>query len=321
MLDGYIFVPKAPMQPPVWTVHKDAFAVRFAERSAPMLETYKDIMAYCKTTQEAKLKEKAKKQTKYEELVEKLENFGPCMCLEQDTGPRFGFGGHFFRQPKCDRCQLEKQVSDLKVEFYSRLLPTCGTKFERNEHMAVVYELQQPGLLSVQRDAFYLFAREVAGSWQDKKAKDKEFGEFNKPKEKVNKVMFFWRADECLQRWNSARDGLLKLGSTTKKALCRGTKKWCDTLKKAPPAGALHSTTVRKCECNFAHVTKAACFIVNHGFDFCPTFSWGQEQEGTEMWKLKCSMDEWNWLLQKRYHEVRLTQVGLKRHWGNAITG
>ena len=28
--DGYIFVPKFPMAPPTWTVHKDAFAVRLA---------------------------------------------------------------------------------------------------------------------------------------------------------------------------------------------------------------------------------------------------------------------------------------------------
>jgi hypothetical protein len=32
-LDGYIYIPKFQMSPPVWTVHKDCFAVRFSERS------------------------------------------------------------------------------------------------------------------------------------------------------------------------------------------------------------------------------------------------------------------------------------------------
>ncbi|CAD7924000.1 unnamed protein product, partial [Amoebophrya sp. A120] len=322
ILDGCIFVPKKPMTPPTWTVHEDAFSVRFAERSSEMLECYADLMAECKRRQAEKLAEKREKQAKYEALMDKLETMAGCTCSDaalaaagkkadkkddkdkenddHDLGGGGFFGPSLFgggpRIQRCERCQLEQQAANLKVEVYARLLPTCGTEYERNEHMAIIFELRQPGLLSCQRDALYEFCRTFCGDPSDKTRKDTiEMGTFSNPNGTENDKLYQWKADEALKKWNRSRVCKIRLASSKQKAICRGTKKYCESLAKG----------LKKCECNLLHVARHPTFISNHGFNTLATF---EGADGEQRPRLKCSVDEWNWVLQRRFWLRCLTQ-------------
>ena len=90
-----------------------------------------------------------------------------------------------------------------------------------------------------------------------------------------------------------SRPTKVRLGSTQNKSLCRKNKLFCESLQNG----------AKKCSCNLAHVLRHPTFIVDHGMNCLPIFE-GNERE--QVPKLKASMDEWNWVIQKRFYAMRL---------------
>ena len=92
--------------------------------------------------------------------------------------------------------EYRSRAKQINISLYEKLLPE-----DQNEQHAVVYELQQPDLLALQRDATLLFAREMGVP--------KGFYSGGK--------QAFWNEDSCLQEWRTVEVVAFSLGSTRRK--------------------------------------------------------------------------------------------------------
>ncbi|CAE7813809.1 unnamed protein product [Symbiodinium sp. CCMP2592] len=191
-------------------VSASSFSVRFAK--AEMEDVRADIQEQCLQNQAAKAEEVRTTLSRHREMLEKFKQTtaaAEVLSCEYDPGRR--------HSRKCKKCATKKQANvekdyanKMHVDIYEKLLPE-----DENEQRAVVYELQQPAILALQRDSILLLAREIGAQ-----------GDFYSDRSR----MVPWRQDPCLSGWRRVKDAAFSLGSSSKKFRDSRYKK-CHVLK------------------------------------------------------------------------------------------
>ncbi|CAE7370046.1 unnamed protein product [Symbiodinium sp. KB8] len=179
-------------------VSDKSFGVKFAKSNLQGVRAR--IQQECKRNQERKKEEIEAAVKRHSALLSRAEEqaaFAGFAC-------RRAYGGTYeTHSPSCRKCekhraarQYRSQADQIDIAFYEKLLPEA-----QDEQHAVVYELQQPDLLALQRDAILLFAREI-GVPED----------FYSGQQQA-----LWNEDPCLQKWRTLEAVAFSLGSTRRK--------------------------------------------------------------------------------------------------------
>ncbi|CAD7926795.1 unnamed protein product, partial [Amoebophrya sp. A120] len=155
-----------------------------------------------------------REQERHDDLKREI-NSTTCEC--EYNHPR-GYRTYF-----CTRCRKQNDIWDIKLHHYEKLLPD-----EEVKQLAIVYELREPEILTLQRESLALFASTVCGI-------DLNDG---------GQVEGTWLCEDRLQfkrRRSGKVDPKINLGSTRKK------------LSRSHYGRA-------------SHVTAHATFVVNHDY-------------------------------------------------------
>eukprot|EP00854_Cymbomonas_tetramitiformis_P005609 gene5609-6794_t len=162
-----------------------AFGLRYSKQCSFMQTVLHDIDDKCKKLQKAKAKEVKAAREAHARLLQQY-NEMTCTCHLSGCGMQLS---------ECKCCELKRRMGNLKVCVYEKLLPD-----ERDAQQKVVYELNQPKMLSCQRDAVVLFAELCGGGTTEQ-----------------SKLVGFWEEEERVRAWNTcSRDvAAVRLGSTT----------------------------------------------------------------------------------------------------------
>eukprot|EP00854_Cymbomonas_tetramitiformis_P006373 gene6373-7637_t len=160
-----------------------SFGVRYASQSSSMQTLLEEIELKCQRAQEEKREEVRHLREKLQDLRARRRG-QYCDC-------------HNSRH-RCDACCLDNQIGNCKTSVHEKLLPE-GTA----DRHAVAYELQQPGVLSCQRDALLLFVKALCGEWHTRD---------------VSKGA--WVDEPRLCKWATSLKGAIQLGSKSVLSRC-----------------------------------------------------------------------------------------------------
>ena len=164
---------------------QDAFGVHFAEQSVEINENLQKIQEQVEQDKINKTEEINSAIEKYNELMKKVNDL-KCEC-ETTT---------IIYYRKCNRCTMEKEAQNIKVNIYECPIPT-----ERRSALAVMFELQMPNEIRHYRDILWQFV--------------------NRPKPNPSNNMYEWlksrpHQSKLGQYFKGSPNCKVKLVSTTK---------------------------------------------------------------------------------------------------------
>lgn len=119
-----------------------SFSVRYFRQSRPHQELKQSIIRDANAKREQKLKEMAKINESYNRLVDQAK---PLSCISSRSG--LGKGQH---RKMCEKCQLTRQASKLKIQVHEWPLPHDPVAAEM-----LVFELKCPKPFQIWRDITY----------------------------------------------------------------------------------------------------------------------------------------------------------------------
>ncbi|CAE7821790.1 unnamed protein product [Symbiodinium sp. CCMP2592] len=185
-------------------VSDESFGVKFAKSKLQSVQAA--IQQKCEWNQVKKKEEVEAAEKRHSDLCSRAKDrdiLASSRACEDDVC-RNAYGGTYERHSyNCWKCQQHRaadeyrsQAKQIHISLYEKLLPE-----DQHKQHAVVYELRQPDLLALQRDAVLLFAREI-GVPQ---------GFYSGQKQAL------WNEDPCLQQWRTVDVVAFSLGSTRRK--------------------------------------------------------------------------------------------------------